>query len=294
MRRLSIWISTVAMGAGLFLMLPDEAQAQRRGGGYPGGGGGYRGGGYSGGGYRGGSGNNNWLNYVPGFNNYGYGNRYYGNNYYRDGYYGGYDRGFYSTPGYSGTTNYSYYPPTESYSYPAQTYSAAPAYSTVDPGRTAMIEIHVADPNATVQIDGQTMASSGMVRTFTTPPIEPGYNYQHQVRMQSPNGGMQERTVTFQAGQRVTVDFTRSASTATPASTSDAGSSNPAPGANTLPMPNRSAPQQQPVPQQQSAPQQQQPAPQQQSSPQQQPAPQQNLPRPSAPQQPSPEPAPAP
>jgi len=180
-------LGVALLSAGLLAILPDTAQAQRRGGGGRGFGGGY--GGYGG--------------YNRGYGSYGgYGgyNRGYG------GYGGNYGRGYgYGNGGYYGGRNSYYYEPDNVYVEPSQPAVAAPS------NNSSMIRVRVPDPNAKVTIDGQPTGQNGMVRTFQTPPLEPGYQYSYEVRAEIPGQGVQRRSVMFGAGQNVDVDFTNSA-----------------------------------------------------------------------------------
>jgi uncharacterized protein (TIGR03000 family) len=195
MNRLKYFLVMALIGAGLLMVGTETAQAQRRGG---------RGSGGSG---------NNWSNYVPGLNNSG-GGYYYGNsaNY-------GYSRYPGNFRGYPGPNNYSYsYYPPQPYGYSfIPSNPPITTYVVPDGKRPASLEIRVSDPNAIVKIDGQSMGQSGTMRVFQTPPVEPGYVYSYQVQVESPNMGVQERTVSFRAGERVNVDFAASpGTTATP------------------------------------------------------------------------------
>ena len=183
-------LGVALLSAGLLAIWPDTADAQRRGGGGRGFGGGY-GGGY--GGY--GRGYGGYGGYNRGYGGYGanYGRGSYGGGYGNGGYYGDYPRNSY------------YYEPDTVYAEPSQPAVAAPS------NNTSMIRVRVANPNAKVTIDGQPTGQNGMVRTFQTPPLEPGYQYSYEVRAEIPGQGVQRRSVMFSAGQNVDVDFTSSA-----------------------------------------------------------------------------------
>ena len=215
----------VALTGACLWFTPGIAEAQRRGGG-----GGSRGGvvvqtpgGFSVGvgntGRYGGYGSG-YGGYGSGYGGYGYGSGYGGYGYdrgYRGGYYdrGYYDRGY--SPRYSYYGSPSYYSPAYSYSYPSTTYSTAPAtsyYEAETPTRdnaTAQIMVHV-PANAEVWLDGQPTSQRGMERTFVTPRLNSGRTYTYEVKARWMDNGQpveQTRTVRFQTGQTVHVDFNR-------------------------------------------------------------------------------------
>lgn len=182
-------LGVALLSVSLLTLWPDTAEAQRRGGG-----GGGRGGGFYGGGFNRGYGG--YGGYGGGYygRGYGYGNGYYGPGY-RSGYYSNYPRNSY------------YYEPDAVYVEPSQPAASAPSNS-------SMIRVRVSDPNARVTIDGQPTGQNGTVRTFQTPPLEPGFQYSYEVRAEIPGQGVQRRSVMFSAGQNVDVDFTNSAGAA--------------------------------------------------------------------------------
>jgi len=182
---------------------------------------------YIGRGYGGG-----WGGYGGGYGRYGglgYGSGYYGGYpYFGSGLGIGYGRG-YGGYGY-GLGNYGYGGYGSSYGYPSYyysspTYYSAPAtvvvpstttYQSLYPATTAVAansaSIDVRVPNdARVFFDNQEMAQNvGTMRHFTSPPLEPGSDYQYTVRaMWMQNGQMvqQVRSVVIHAGDHVTVDF---------------------------------------------------------------------------------------
>jgi uncharacterized protein (TIGR03000 family) len=192
-----LWTSVVLVLASAgFWLTPSTAHAQRwRGDGW-----GWRGSGYP---YYGGYGYR--YGYYPGYS-----------------YYPRYSSGFYY-PSYS----YSYYSPT--YTYPSYYYDASPTYVPPAPsttvyqsplpapqeGTTAQIAVHVPAPDAIVWIAGKRMTQSGTDRTFATPTLTAGRTYSYEIRAQwtTASGQLanQTRTVSFQPGQTVTVDFTTAA-----------------------------------------------------------------------------------
>lgn len=210
----------LVLAAGLVFLTPaaSEAAMQGRGrGGYRGGwGGGYRGGYY--GGYRGG---------------------YYGG--YRGGYYGGYPRvyGGYYRPYYGYGYRSYYWPRSYSYAYP-YSYGYYPMYSYATPivttgpvvttsGYTPMngVDATVEDgapvttamparvtleapAGAQVWFDGESTVSTGSLREFSTPPLEPGRRYSYDVRATSEENGRtvtQSQRVRVTPGAHVTVRF---------------------------------------------------------------------------------------
>jgi len=181
---------------------------------------GYGGLGYGGLGYGG-------LGYGrAGYGGYGYGYPYYGSGYGgvlgRSYYnYGGYGYGYptyygsgYNYPNYFTTPSYGY-----TYSAPAAVAVPSTSYQSLYPSTTsvvttaanaAQIDVRV-PPDAHVWFDNQEMAQNvGTVRTFNSPPLEPGSDYQYTIRaMWNQNGQMvqQSRNVVIHAGEHVTVDF---------------------------------------------------------------------------------------
>jgi len=182
----------------------------------------------------------NYGYYYPG---YSYSSGYYYPQYYSGYYYPSYSSYYYPSYSYSVPAYSSYYysTPTYSYSTPAYSYST-PAYSTqsyyygpgttyVTPstttssyqapmpapqdGNTAHIAVHVPAENATVWIAGQRMSQAGTDRNFVTPPLTAGRTYSYEIRAQwttaSGQVANQTRTVSFQPGQTVNVDFTSTA-----------------------------------------------------------------------------------
>jgi len=181
-----------------FAATPVEAQGRGGGGRGGGGRGGYYGGGY-GGGYGG---------YGRGYGGYGYGGRGgygYGGwgGYGYPGFYG-YDSGYYPDY-YSGnapmTGDYQrFYPPD------AATLSSAPS------NNTAVIRVRTV-PGAELWFDDTATTQSGPVRTFTTPELQPGKEFEYHVKVRwMDNGKPVERTKTvdLSPGRVVDVDLTPS------------------------------------------------------------------------------------
>jgi len=223
------------------LTTTTEAQAQRFGRGFGGFGVGIgRGYGY---GYPGSYGSG--LGFSRGGYGYGYpgyyGNSYYGNSLlgFNRGYYGGYSypsyysygvSPYYSSPSYYSTPSYAYTTPSYAYTTPSTTVVTPPttyqslypptntttvvttpgAATTAVQANSAVIDVRVPD-NARVYFGNQEMVqATGSLREFTSPPLEPGYDYQYTVRavwMQNGQPVEQTRNVTVRAGQHVAVDF---------------------------------------------------------------------------------------
>lgn len=203
----------VALTGACLWFTPGTAEAQWRGGG-----GGSRGGVVvqTPGGFSVGVGN------TRGYGGYGYGGYGYGNyGGYRGGYYdrGYYDRG-YSYPrssyyGYGGRYSDSYYSaPAYRYSAPSTVYTPETVYYEAEtPTRsssTAQITVHVPSANAEIWLDGQPTSQRGMQRTFVTPRLNAGSTYTYEIKARWMENGQpveQTRSVRFQTGQTVRVDF---------------------------------------------------------------------------------------
>jgi uncharacterized protein (TIGR03000 family) len=87
---------------------------------------------------------------------------------------------------------------------PVEPYTAPAA------AQSATLTILVPAPNAEVFLSGVSMDSAGEQRTFQSPPLEVGADYQYVVKARWMEGGQmveQTRDVPVQAGQQVTVDF---------------------------------------------------------------------------------------
>jgi uncharacterized protein (TIGR03000 family) len=206
MRKITLGIGALA-AASLMLIVADTAHAQRGGRGGGGGGGGRSsfgisiggpgfGASYGTGGYRSGYGGYGWGSGYGGYYRPGYG-----------GYSGGYSRGYY--PGYSSGyyDNSYYYDPATSY---GSSYDSG--YSSAAPTGSLNLEVHVADPNAKVWVNGQASTQRGLTRWFTVNEIVPGRPYRYEVRATWMEGGREmndTRVVTAQAGETAQVVFGR-------------------------------------------------------------------------------------
>jgi uncharacterized protein (TIGR03000 family) len=143
------------------------------------------------------------------------------------GYYGGYYSpsyyGSYWYPNYSYSTDYAYpyyYGDTSPSYYGTEVpsgYYTSPssnANSTARDDRTAKVDIRVPSPDAVVTIKGKSTRQTGTLRKFETTELPSGKSYKvvFRARWKDDNGRTVERskTVTFNAGDLKTVDFTRS------------------------------------------------------------------------------------
>jgi uncharacterized protein (TIGR03000 family) len=157
--------------------------------------------------------------FFGGYPYYDYGFGYYP---YSTGFWGGYGYpGYYSYPYYS-SDYYTY--PYASDSVMPDTYGYYPAYSAADAAGYApagvaggwdqsdqrvMARIVLPTPDAQLWVEGQEMTSTGTVRSFVSPSLEPGkYTYTFRVRW-TEGGRMMEQTrkVGVHPGDRITVDF---------------------------------------------------------------------------------------
>jgi len=200
--------AALALGT-LVVVSAPAAQAQRRGGAHYG----YRGGHY--GGYRGG--------YSAGYRGWG-------------GYRGGYSTGYRGWGGYYPSYGYSSYPYSGYSSYPYSGYSSYPdsdlsATAPVIPPSSdipdvpaasdaaaagvaaadsrAHLTVRVPD-DAEVWLGGAKTTSTGPVREYASPPLNPGKRYFYEVRTRWSEGGQevtQTQSVPVTAGAHVDVNF---------------------------------------------------------------------------------------
>jgi uncharacterized protein (TIGR03000 family) len=174
------------------------------------------------------AGHSGYYNHGRPYNNYSY----YRNNYYRPYAYGYYPllSGLFGLYGYSGyPSGYDYgYPsygyPSYDYSYPSDYYmngddnyyadgppqqqyvASRPVYD------VAQVQFRLPDPQATIWVQGQEINSSGRVRQFRSPQLDPSQQYTYAVRAQwNDNGKLvtDERRVKVQANAFAVVDFTQ-------------------------------------------------------------------------------------
>lgn len=153
------------------------------------------------------SGINVGPSYAPGttYPNTGYPSGY---NYNQSGYYG---PGYYGPNGYYQNGYYRSYPPGTTYPQGTTITTTAPALAPA-PTQQDRAVMNVRLPaNARLFIgDNEAANQSGSNRQFVTPPLEAGHAYQYHMKAQwTENGQTVERTrdVSFQAGDRITVDF---------------------------------------------------------------------------------------
>jgi uncharacterized protein (TIGR03000 family) len=244
MKFLSRVLTTVALVAGFCLLLPDQVQAGRGGGGgggrgggggggrggFSGGGGGRGGGGFSRGGFGGRGFGGGGFGYGGfgyggfgygglGYGGYGYGDPYYGygstlGGYYFDpSYYSSSAPMVYSSPSYYTTS--SYYTPPSYYAGvnivpvgPDVTTNQSAYYNPSQP-TPATVEVRV-PADAKVWFDGSPTTMTGDNRIFTSPPLEPGKTFHYEVKAQwMKDGKPVEKTHSIQvgAGKRSLVDF---------------------------------------------------------------------------------------
>jgi uncharacterized protein (TIGR03000 family) len=236
-----------ALVAASLVFAAANVEARPRGGGGHGGGyhgGGYHGGGYHGGGYHGGG------YHGGGYHGGGYGGRGYygrgygGRGYYGRGYYGGWGWGYpylgygwggysnydYGYPGYTNADpGYGYYSDADSglYSDPNYDYGlTSGAYQSSYPpdtsanatpsADTAVLRIRTA-PDAELWFDDVETKQIGTLRTFTTPTLQPGKQYEYHLRVREMENGQpveRTRTVDVTPGKSIDVDLTPSAAQA--------------------------------------------------------------------------------
>jgi len=227
MRRMLTQVGCIALVAAVALTFTPSAHAQRglfRGGGNTGGympGSNYGYGPYSGYGQNFGYGGYGYNTY-PGFNTnqYGYSNV---------PFYSNYQQGYNSAPGYYNGSPNRYYGSTNvvtpNYQM-APGYQMTPNYQMNTGGMTgmvgspqgqsmsnaAMITV-IVPPEAQLWIDSQQSNQTGPQRQIVTPAtLEPGKTYHYTLKAQWTENGQpvtREKSVDFQAGGQVTVDFTK-------------------------------------------------------------------------------------
>jgi uncharacterized protein (TIGR03000 family) len=156
--------------------------------------------------------------------------------------YGGYPYA-YSYFGYPRLYNYYAYPsyyygyPLDYYSYSYPTYFSYPSdyyvngndnyFGDAPPPReyvvsrpvadVARLEVRLPDPQATIWVEGKEMTSSGTLRQFRSPQLDPAQQYRYNVKAQWRNNGRlfeDERQVNVQANASAVVDFTQPVHTA--------------------------------------------------------------------------------
>jgi uncharacterized protein (TIGR03000 family) len=76
------------------------------------------------------------------------------------------------------------------------------------------MEVRLPDPNGTFWVEGQRMNTTGSVRSFRSPQLDPSQQYTYNVKAEwNDNGKLvkEERRVKVQANGLAIVDFTRPA-----------------------------------------------------------------------------------
>jgi uncharacterized protein (TIGR03000 family) len=209
-----------ALGMLALLLLPDMANAQRRGGGWRGGESSWGGGGWGGSGWGGEWGRGGFGYGYPGYYG-GYGNRWYGGYGYPayGSYYGNYDSGY--QPSYSYDYGSQPYYSYDSGSQPYSSDQGAYDYAYTDQGssdgsntgrsnNTVSLRVILPAPDAKVWVEGQETRQKGNDRLFISPPLERGKSYNYTVKAEWNQDGRQvtrEKTVPVQAGRQAMVNF---------------------------------------------------------------------------------------
>jgi len=90
--------------------------------------------------------------------------------------------------------------------------SLSPQQRASSPNRTTRVTVRVPQDDATLVVEGKIVPGTGASRTYVTPPLEPGTTYRYTfTAMWQPNTYTditRKKTVTFRAGEPVTVDLT--------------------------------------------------------------------------------------
>ncbi len=143
--------------------------------------------------------------YYPG-NYYGRNSWYYGGSPWYNNYP---STSFYYTPRYySGPSNYITNPGWINYS---GDYMNQPTYDSRTNDNQIALRINVPDPQARVLIEGQPTRQMGTVRTYVSPPLQPGNTYSYTVRASWMDNGREmseEKKLEGQPGQEITFNFT--------------------------------------------------------------------------------------
>jgi uncharacterized protein (TIGR03000 family) len=171
---------------------------------------------------------NHWggssARYYSGYHNHGSPYNYYRHNYYRPyaygfGFpflyglygYGGYPGSYYGYPSY-----YDSYPSDYDVNGDDDFYANAPLPREYVVNRpvsdVAQVQFRLPDPQATIWVEGQEITSSGTVRQFKSPQLDPSQQYTYTVKAEWNDNGKpvtDERRVKVQANALAVVDFTR-------------------------------------------------------------------------------------
>jgi uncharacterized protein (TIGR03000 family) len=93
---------------------------------------------------------------------------------------------------------------------------SAIAFSQTRPTITSAIRVIVPDDDAELSFENEVTKTTGTIRDFETPPLEPGRAYQYTFSVKwAPNNYTtitRKRTISFKAGESITVDLTIDAS----------------------------------------------------------------------------------
>lgn len=108
-------------------------------------------------------------------------------------------------------------PPKSTYSYYPQ--SPTGNDSKTNQPLTSSVQVKVPNAEAEVWFGNTKTKQTGLVREFSTPPLEPGQKYNYQIRATWMEQGIENdynRKVTFVAGENVVIDFTQKGITTQP------------------------------------------------------------------------------
>lgn len=108
---------------------------------------------------------------------------------------------YYETGGYENENRNAGEPETEM-TIPAE---SASYYSGPAASRSVLLRLWV-PADAQVWIDGTPTSSTGELRSYISPPLNPGENYVYNLRVQS-RVGVQTRSVPIHSGDRINLDF---------------------------------------------------------------------------------------
>ena len=156
--------------------------------------------------------------YGLGYFNYPFLSNYFG--YPSSYYYNSYPAYYSSYPTYYGSTSPDYY--ANSSVDPGDTEGNLPspgqnAISNTPIADTARLEIRLPDPQASIWVEGQSIASNGAVRQFNSPQLDPSRQFTYDVKAAWIENGRlvtDERRVKVQANGQSVIDFTRPAQSA--------------------------------------------------------------------------------
>ncbi len=166
------------------------------------------------------------IGYYSGYRNYGWPYNYYRNYSYRPfaygfGYpyfygYGSYPSSYYSYPSsYYGYPSYYYGYPSDYYVTDNDYYysDATPAHEYVvsrPVSDIARLEVRLPDPQGTIWVQGKEMTSTGTVRQYRSPQLDPTHQYTYTVKAQWRDNGQlfeEELQVQVKANALAVVDF---------------------------------------------------------------------------------------